>query len=226
MPTTPTTGTTRRRHIEVLFSEKASPRKYHLSADCTALDRLRELGYDPAEKLARTTFTRRADVAEDPEGRPCRNCALEQTLVPLLRRRGEEPMTFVSVSAQKSPGEAFTRLGRRRADYAFDTCTESAAARLLRIGARTGLHVTHATVGPVLYGFVPTRAVDAVVRNLRAIVRPEVTALPKEEAVSVVWGMYGADPPEIRAVLAARGHQVPDVVEPWIVADLIFAEAA
>lgn len=223
MATTRTAGTGRRPRVEALFSASANPRKYHLSPDCSALDRLRELGYDPADKLEVTRFGTLAKLAADPDGRLCRVCALERTLVSVLRRRGDEPMTFITASAQKSAGEAFDRFGRTRTGYRFDTCTESAATRLQRIGARTGLPVVHTSVGPVIYGFVPTRAVGVLTRNLRTIVRPEVTAVPTPDVISVVWGLFAADPPELRAALTARGRDVPAVVDPWLVADLIFA---
>ena len=214
--------TARRPSVEALFSGTASIRKYHLTADCSALDRLRELGYDPEHHLSRVAFGTLANLAANPDGRLCRVCALERTLVSVLRRRGEEPTTFITASAQKSPGEAFTQSGSLRAGYRFDTCSDSAADRLRRIGSRTGIPVTSSTVGPILHGFVPTRTVDVLTRNLRTMVRPEVRTPPEPGAVAMVWSMFAAEPPELRAALTARGIAAPQTIDPWLLADLVF----
>lgn len=174
----------------------------HTTLECAALDVMRDAGRDPADYLDPYPGRSLAEVF-DPGAHPrtlaCRVCAigplLEEVLPALLAVPGDPVLVVTGLRSPQPSGrhdaadQVLTR--RRRAplrpqDRAVRL--DAAAQRATRVASATGMSFTLSSHGPVLYGFMAERAVDA----LAALV--EVDTLPADgpvrpEHVATYWSL-------------------------------------
>jgi hypothetical protein len=185
--------------------------KLHLDPNCKGLERvtLKEtIFFDGITELVNQT----GDEPWSPgvHCRPCRACALESVLYTVLGPKSlyvNDTSVFVTFTSQASPDDPGTKLHR----YRWRTATPSGQKRLGNVAKRAGLSTTHSPSGLVAYGFVPTRALDTLTRNLRTKVIPGVTQLPAPSVVETFWAFENDAPTEL-------GEQTHDA---WQTASLL-----
>lgn len=181
--------------VEVLYATNPDYPKFHLTAGCKGLGRVKiHDGADDAD-IAAHEFTSWQQLAEHTDGRPCRVCTLEKVLDLCLQAHGtihpdRDDARFVTFSGQPTPREHLRR-------YKWREVSDTGRARLQRIAQRSDLQLTHTGVGPVAFGVLPEAVIDVLTRNLRTIVHPthprRFGTTPDDMQVQVVWTIATAD---------------------------------
>ncbi len=175
--------------VTAWYSPRAPYPKVHLDDECD--------GLRYSSLIEGVAFRDVFELAEAPDVRPCRICALEAVLYSVLRHSCTENKAsgrvYVTCTAQSVPGEP----GTNTRDFDWHSATLTAQARLRRVARRFRLPTTNAAPGVVAHGMLPRRGVVILARNLRSVVRPEITELPPVEMVGLFWTFLSDSPPEV-----------------------------
>jgi len=164
--------------LTVTYSARVTFPRYHLDPDCAGLERT------PTEARTSRRFSGAYKLGEDTDGRPCRMCALEPTLIAVCKPRGNASRQLVTFTSQPSPDSPDTAM----ATYKWSVASESGQARLLRVAAALGLESTHAPgCGQVAFGAISRRSVPILGRNLRTWLLDGPASEVTTDAVETLW---------------------------------------
>lgn len=169
------------------WTSHGDPPKHHLDPGC---DGLAHVSWRPDER----SWPSHLAVLRDGDGRPCRRCALEPSLVAAAAGRWawQGPRCAVTFSGQGSPGERYHHLV---GPYQWAGVSETGAARLVRVAALLGLDVVDTDAGPVAHGTATRRWARLLAGNLRCYDLGDVL-LGDREAVATFWTMACTHPLE------------------------------
>ena len=197
--------------ITVRYSLRLKYPKYHLDFKCEGLDST------PIEAQGELTFPNALALGLTTEGRPCRMCTLESTLitvlnpVPIFSERSKEELIFCSFTSQANPSNPDSNI----ANFAWTKGTASGEARLRRVAEFCGMQTILTSAGIAAYGLTSVEAADVVSMNLRAVVRP-FDIVPSIETIECAWSLLNDDPPEMAQYLGVKNR-----IDAWETARLL-----
>lgn len=182
--------------LTVLYSLRTPVAKLHLDPACPGL------GSTPEDVRATRRYRSALQAGLCTWSTACRMCCLEAVLTTAL-----QPDLELAVRPRRRR-LAFTAsaqpMARRDLDGDDRACARvlevsaSAAERLRRIAANSGLQVTETATGPVVYGVRGSAAVRALARNLRTFVLEVPDDSLSASAVETFWTLVNDDAPELR----------------------------
>lgn len=195
--------------VVVYYSKYGKYPKFHLEEACL-------LVRTPPERIEKRTYKDAFALVDDERGRPCRVCALERVFYTVLRPGSlrNHPQVFATFTSQGCPTDPGVNLFR----YKWRESTPSGNERLARIARRFKLDTGTAPSGLFTYGLMSIQSAERISRNLRSVIKPEITELPPKAVVECAWALLDDNPPELRA----EGFD-PDAPDPWEMARLLLS---
>ena len=197
--------------VTVRYSLRLKYPKYHLEFNCEGLDST------PIEAQGELTFPNALTLGLTTEGRPCRMCTLESTLItvlspaPTFSEMSKEGLVFCSFTSQANPSNPDSNI----ANFAWTKATASGEARLRRIAELCGMQTILTSAGIAAYGLTSVEAADVVSTNLRTVIRP-FDKVPSIETIECAWSLLNDDPPEMAQYLGVKNR-----IDAWETARLL-----